>query len=77
VVKPDDAPRLTEWVTSTEAAATFGISRQSVNDMIRNGEFTSLHLIGPHTRPQYVIRRDEVERIRSSRRFPRAKPPSP
>jgi hypothetical protein len=71
-VKPADAPRLTEWLTPTEAAAIFGISRQSVNDMIKTGEFETLHLIGSGNRPQYVIRRDEVERIKASRRFPRA-----
>jgi excisionase family DNA binding protein len=73
VVKPTDAPRLTEWLTPTEAAAIFGISRQSVNDMIKNGEFETLHLIGPGSRPQYVIRRDEVERLKATRRFPRAR----
>jgi excisionase family DNA binding protein len=73
VVKPADAPRLTEWLTPTEAAAIFGISRQSVNEMIQAGEFESLHLVGPARRPQYVISRTEVERIKATRRFPRAK----
>ncbi len=71
-MKPAHAPRLTERVT-TEAAAIFGISRQSVNDMIQAGEFASLHLLGPETRPQYVVRHDEVERIQATRSFPRAK----
>jgi hypothetical protein len=73
-VKPEDAPRLTEWVTPTEAAAIFDVSRETVNQMVKAGEFATLHLIGSQTRPQYVIRRDEIERIRASRRFPRAKP---
>lgn len=73
MVKPADAPRLSEWLTATEAAEMLGIARQSLNDMINKGEFRSLHLLGPATRPQYVIRRDEVERMRTTRRFPRSR----
>lgn len=73
MVKPDDAPRLTEWATPTEAAEHFGVSRQTVNQMIKAGEFTTLHKIGPENRPQYLVRRDEVETMRETRDFPRAK----
>lgn len=73
MVKPADAPRLVEWVTPSEVAELFGVSRQTVNTMVQGGEFASLHLIGPATRPQYVMRRDEVEAIHETRTFPRAK----
>ena len=33
------------------------------------GEFESLHLLGPARRPQYLISRTEVERIKATRRF--------
>ena len=72
-MKPEEAPRLSEWVTTTEVAAIFGVSRETVNQMVKAGEFATLHLIGPQTRPQYVIRRDEVEDIKTSRVFPRAR----
>lgn len=73
MVQPADAPRLAGWVTPTEAAEALGVSRQTVNQMIQGGEFETLHVIGPDTRPQYVVRRDEVERIKATRRFPRAR----
>ena len=67
MVKPPAAPRLTEWMTPTEAAQAFGVSRQTVNQMIRDGEFRSLHVIGPTSRPQYVVSRDEVDRLKRTR----------
>ncbi len=69
---PDDAPRLDEWMTPTEIAELLGVSRQTVNVMIRNGEFESLHKIGPETKPQFLVQSEEVEHIRSSRSFPRS-----
>lgn len=75
MVRPDEAPRLSDWATPTEAAEHFGVSRQTVNQMIKAGEFTTLHKIGPESRPQYVIRRSEVQEIQATRTFPRAKTP--
>ncbi len=60
-------------MTPTEAAQAFGVSRQTVNQMIRDGEFRSLHVIGPTSRPQYVVSRDEVDRLKRTRELPRAK----
>lgn len=74
MVRPKSAPRLVEWVTATEAAEIFGVSRQTVNQMIRAGEFESLHVLGPPNKVQYVLARKEVERIRKNRMFPRATP---
>lgn len=73
MVKPDDAPRLTGWLTATEIADLFGVSRQTINQMVKSGEFASLHVIGPATRPQYLASREEVEKLQSERLFPRAK----
>ncbi|WP_457209023.1 helix-turn-helix domain-containing protein [Nocardioides sp. P5_C9_2] len=70
-MKPHDAPRLNEWLTASETAEQFNVSRQTVNQMIKAGEFSTLHKIGPATRPQYVIGRDEVEQMRATRAFPR------
>lgn len=72
MVRPADAPRL-EWMTASEVAIALGLSRQAVNDMIKKGDFATLHLVGPESRPQYVIARSEVDRIKSTRTFPRAK----
>ena len=76
MVKPHDAPRL-DWLTATEVATTFGISRQAVNAMVRSGDFESLHLLGPESRPQYVFARSEVEGMKRTRTFPRAKSRNP
>lgn len=73
MVKPEDAPRLAEWLTASEVADSFGVSRQTVNQMIQTGEFDTLHVIGPATRPQYIVRRAEVQNLKSERHFPRAK----
>lgn len=73
MVKPEDAPRLEEWMTATEAAAAFGVSRTTVNEMITAGEFETLHVFGPASRPQYIVRRAEVENLQSVRTFPRAR----
>lgn len=69
MTKPADAPRLAGWLTATEVADIFGVSRQTVNLMITGGEFLTLHIIGPATRPQYVVRSDEVRRIKATRTF--------
>jgi excisionase family DNA binding protein len=69
---PDDAPRLSGWLTPTEVAELLGVSRQTVNQMIRNGDFDSLHLLGPTSRPQYVVADYEVAKTKANRTFPRA-----
>ncbi|WP_425475631.1 helix-turn-helix domain-containing protein [Nocardioides tweenelious] len=73
MTKPDEAPRLAEWLTATEVADLFGVSRQTVNQMIASGEFQSLHVIGPRSRPQYLVRRSEAEILKNQREFPRGK----
>jgi excisionase family DNA binding protein len=72
MVKPEDAPRL-DWLTPTEAAKRFGITRQAVNLMIRSGEFSTLHKVGPESRPQYLVQRSEVEKLKSERSFRRSR----
>jgi hypothetical protein len=67
-----EAPRLAGWATATEVATALGVSRQTVNLMIKEGEFETLHVIGADSKPQYVVRRDEVTRITASRVFPRS-----
>lgn len=69
-MKPEDAPRLLQWMNATEVAAEFGVSRQTVNQMIHNGEFKSLHRSGlPDQKPQFYVKRSEVEKMLSSRTF--------
>lgn len=64
-MKPDQAPRLTEWMTCTEIATAFDVSRQTINRMVTDGEFKTLRLLGE--RPIYVIRRSEVEKMVTAR----------
>lgn len=59
-------------MTPTEAAEAFGVSRETVSQMIKAGEFESLHLIGGRVRPQYLVSEEEVGRLRETRRFPRS-----
>jgi len=60
-------PQLTEWVTCTEAAHELGISRQSVNRMVQDGKFETLHALGGAERPLYVIRREEITKLAAAR----------
>lgn len=79
-MKPENAPRLTEWMNATEVAAMLGISRQTANQMIHAGEFKTLHLSGLEgQKPSYMIKRKEVEKMVESRDFPRSpkKDPEP
>jgi predicted site-specific integrase-resolvase len=78
VTTPENAPRLLEWMNASEVAETLGVSRQSVHEMIRAGEFKTLHVSGlPSQRPAYYVKRVEVEQIKSTRVFPRARPRNP
>lgn len=74
-MKPDNAPRLTQWMNASEIAEALGISRQTVNQMIHDGEFKSLHLSGIEGRKgQYFAKRTEVEKMKEQRKFPRSTP---
>lgn len=59
-------------MTPTEAADLLGVSRQTVNQLIQTGKFKSLHVIGPGSRPQYVLSRGEVEVMGKERVFRRS-----
>lgn len=72
-MKPENAPRLEAWMSASEIASFFGVSRTTVNEMIRSGEFKTLHTAGSPTRPSYMVKRSEVEKIAGTRSFPRAK----
>lgn len=72
-MKPANAPRLAQWMNASEIAEALGISRQTVNQMIRGGDFKSLHLSGLEGRKgQYMVKRSEVEKMKGSREFPRS-----
>jgi len=73
-MKPENAPHLDEWMNASEIAVFLGVSRTTVNEMIRAGEFKTLHTSGPvGARPAYMVKRDEVEALANVRTFPRAK----
>lgn len=73
-MKPEQAPRLKDWMNASEVAKEFGISRQTVNGMIHNGEFKTLHISGPtDQKGQYYVKRSEVEKMKKTRVFPRSK----
>jgi predicted DNA-binding protein (UPF0251 family) len=59
-------PKLTEWVTATDAAAELGLARQSVNKMIALGRFQSVHVLG-EGKGIYVIGRHELEAVKAER----------
>lgn len=67
-MKPQEAPHLNEWMNATEIAEELHVSRTTVNQMVRRGEFSTLHTLGvPSQRPQYVVKRAEVEKFAASR----------
>ena len=70
---PMQAPRLKGWMTATEIAIELGVSRQTVNQMLWDGEFKTLHRVGPDSaRPMYVVKTSEFEKIKATRNFPRS-----
>jgi len=72
---PERAPHLSEWATASEVADTLGVSRQTVNIMIRRGDFATLHIVGTSMiRPMYVVQRTELLEMKATRVFPRSKP---
>jgi hypothetical protein len=66
MTKPEEAPRLTEWATAGTIAETLGISRQSVNRMVRDGDFETLVVL-PGVRDQYLIKTTELHKVEQSR----------
>ncbi len=64
-MKPAEAPTLAGWATASEVAKELGISRQIANKMINRGDFNSLHLLGK--RPIYVVKINELEKIKAAR----------
>lgn len=72
MTKPEDAPRLGDWLTATEISDLLSVSRNTVNKLIQNGDFATLHKIGPETRAQYLVLRSEVLQIQKTRTFPRS-----
>ncbi len=72
MTKPEDAPILEEWSTASEISVVLGISRQTTNILIRQGEFDSLHIKGTPDKPVYFVRTQELNEMRSIRKFPRS-----
>jgi excisionase family DNA binding protein len=72
VTKPEDAPRLGDWLTATEISELLSVSRNTINKMIQSGEFATLHKIGTLGRPQFLVMRSEVLQIQKTRTFPRS-----
>lgn len=71
-MKPDSAPRLVDWMNASEVAEELGISRTTVNQMVHAGEFKTLHISGVvGQKPQFMIKRKEVETLKETREFPR------
>jgi predicted DNA-binding transcriptional regulator AlpA len=59
------APRLDEWMTASQIAESLGITRQSVNRMMNEGRFKTLHRLGE--RPIFIVSRAEIEAMAASR----------
>lgn len=73
MTKPADAPRLKGWMVASEVASELGISRQTVNQLIHAGEFDSLTVFGgSSTKPQFMVKTAEVEKMKKNRAFPRS-----
>lgn len=62
---PSKAPRL-PWAPSGEIAETLDVSRETVNRMIRSGDFETLHVM-EGKRPQYVVDRRELAGLAKAR----------
>lgn len=80
MTKPDEAPRLKEWASASEISEILGVSRQTVNKMIHNGEFKTLHVSGAvsASKPLFMVKRKELDDIKETRVFTRAgKPEDP
>jgi predicted DNA-binding protein YlxM (UPF0122 family) len=55
------------WLTVTEVAAIFNISRQAVHKMMSDGVFTNIRYLGSLDKPIYIINKPEVDRVLLSR----------
>jgi hypothetical protein len=61
-------PVLEGWVTATDIAEDFGISRQSVNRMIGRGDFDTVREVGQDTkRAIFVVSAAEVKERKAAR----------
>lgn len=72
---PDEAPSIPGWTPATEVAEELGVSRQTVNEMFKAGEFKTLHRLGKNKerKPIFAVKTSELEKIKESRSFPRSK----
>lgn len=61
-------PVLDGWMTATDIAEDFGISRQSVNRMIGRGDFDTVREVGQDTkRAIFVVDATEVQARKAAR----------
>lgn len=58
----EEAPLLPGWLTASQVADALGIARQSVNRLIHEGKFKTLHRLGE--RPVFIVKTSEVERLK-------------
>ncbi len=56
-----DIPNLEGWMTVAQAAEVFGVTRQSLVRMIREGKFASARKVGD--KPIFLLETDEVYEV--------------
>lgn len=61
-----DVPRMAGWVTSEEAAAILGVTKQMVHRLIRSNKLKSTRRLGD-AKPVYAISEVEVYGLKAAR----------
>lgn len=63
-----DIPPLDGWVTASQAATALDITRQALHKKIRAGDFTTVRRLGDASKPFYIIREVEIDRVKTARK---------
>lgn len=51
------------WLTVSEIATKFNVSRQAIHKMMADGVFTNVRYLGSQDKPIYIINEPEVDRV--------------
>lgn len=60
-----DAPKLKGWMIATEAATYLGVSKTTVQKMMRTGKFKTMWSVG--NKPIYLLLTSEVDALKTQR----------
>lgn len=67
---PENAPWLEDYYVASQVADALKVTRQTVNQMIHAGKFSTLTLVGKESRPQYLVQKAEVQKMLDAQNLP-------